>query len=136
MMQQQAAELDFEIVATHPIPFDVRCGTRQRALLLSILLVEGVARAADPLSEALQQGLLAEEVRQDLDAAIAAYQSVVVDQHDAQRRWVATELFPLGESYRKQGKHGAEVATSPPDPAQTGPAAERDIPSAADPVNP
>jgi ankyrin repeat protein len=33
-------------------------------------------------------------------------------------------------------EHGAEAATPPPNPAQTGPAAERDIPSAADPVNP
>ena len=73
---------------TDPIPFDVRRGTMQRALLLSIHLVAGVACAADPLSEALQQGLL------------------------------------------------AEAATPPPNPAQTGPAAERDIPSAADPVNP
>jgi tetratricopeptide (TPR) repeat protein len=95
---------------TDPIPFDVRRGTRQRALLLSILLVAGVARAADPLSEALQQGLLAEEVRQDLDAAIASYQSVV-DQHDAQRRWVATALFRLGESYRKQGKTAEAIAS-------------------------
>jgi ankyrin repeat protein len=95
---------------TDPIPFDVRRGTMQRALLLSILLLTGVARAADPLSEALQQGLLAEEVQQDLDAAIASYQSVV-DQHDAQRRWVATALFRLGESYRKQGKTAEAIAS-------------------------
>jgi ankyrin repeat protein len=95
---------------TDPIPFDVRRGPMKRALWLSVFLVAGVARAADPLSEALQQGLLAEEVRQDLDAAITSYQSVV-DQHDAQRRLVATALFRLGESYRKQGKTAEAIAS-------------------------
>ncbi|MCL4178779.1 MAG: ankyrin repeat domain-containing protein [Verrucomicrobia bacterium] len=61
-------------------------------LLLILLLAAPAARAADPLSDTLQQGLLAEEVHHDLDAAIAAYQSVV------------TPLFRLGECYRKQGK--------------------------------
>jgi len=96
---------------TDPISFDVPHGVLKRALLLMALLIATTAaRAADPLSEALQQGLLAEEVRQDLDAAIAAYQSVV-DQHDAQRRWVATALFRLGESYRKQGKSAEAIAS-------------------------
>jgi ankyrin repeat protein len=81
----------------------------QRALLLILLLVAPAARAADPLSDTLQKGLLAEEVHHDLDAAIAAYQSVI-NQHDDQRRLAATALFRLGECYRKQGKSTAAVA--------------------------
>jgi TolA-binding protein len=78
-------------------------------LLLIVLLAAPAARAADPLSVTLQQGLLAEEVHHDLDTAIAAYQSVVT-QHDDQRRLAATALFRLGECYRKQGKTSDAVA--------------------------
>ena len=87
------------------LPFSAsRC-----ALLLILLLAVPVARAADPLSDTLQQGLLAEEVHHDLDAAIAAYQSVI-NQHDDLRRLAATALFRLGECYRKQGKSTDAVA--------------------------
>ncbi len=78
-------------------------------LLLILLLTAPAAPAADPLSDTLQRGLLAEEVQHDLDAAIAAYQSVI-NLHDDQRRLAATALFRLGECYRKQGKTTDAVA--------------------------
>lgn len=67
---------------------------------LALLLI---ARAADPLSEALQRGLLAEEARQDLDAAAAAYREAV-RLGDAQRLLIATALFRLAETERRQGR--------------------------------
>lgn len=69
----------------------------------------GHAFAADPLQEALQQGLLEEDVNHNLDAAIAAYQTVVT-QYDAQRQAAATALFRLAECLRKQGKTNEAVA--------------------------
>jgi ankyrin repeat protein len=77
--------------------------------LLSALVASPPVGAADPLSESLQEGLVAEEVHHNLDAAIAAYRSVIA-RHDEQRRLVATALFRLGESYRKQGKTTEAIA--------------------------
>jgi ankyrin repeat protein len=94
---------------THPIHVHSHTQAMTWTLLLILLLAVPTARAADPLSDALQQGLLAEDVHHDLDAAITAYQSVLA-QHDDQRRLVATALFRLGESYRKQGKAADAIA--------------------------
>lgn len=58
--------------------------------------------AAEPLSGPLEKGLLAEEVHQNLDAAIQEYQSVLT-QFTEQRKIAATALFRLGECYRKLG---------------------------------
>ena len=57
-------------------------------------------RAADPLSEAFQRGLLAEETRADFQAASAAY-GEVIRLADAQRDLIATALFRLSETQRR-----------------------------------
>lgn len=69
------------------------------------ILAASMARgfAADPMSEALQKGLLAEEASQNPQAAIQAYQ-FVLKQYEEQRRIAATAAFRLGETYRKLGK--------------------------------
>jgi cytohesin len=72
------------------------------ALILG-LLIATAAQAADPLTEALQKGLVEEEANQNLDAAIKAYQDVLA-RAEEQRRVAATALFRLAECYRKQGK--------------------------------
>lgn len=72
-------------------------------LLLLAVAAESVARAADPLSEALQRGLLAEEAQRDLAAASAAYREAI-RLGDAQRALVATALFRLAETERLQGR--------------------------------
>ena len=60
------------------------------------------AAATNDLSTALQRGLFEEEANHNLDAAIQAYQSVI-NQYDKDRKLVATAIFRLGETYRKQG---------------------------------
>ncbi len=59
--------------------------------------------ATNDLSNALQKGLFEEEANHNLEAAIAAYQSVAT-QFDKDRKLAATAIFRLGEVYRKQGK--------------------------------
>ena len=78
-------------------------------LILLAAFLTLLARAADPLSEALQRGLLAEEAQRDLSAASAAYQEAV-RLGDAQRAIVATALFRLAESERRQGRTNEALA--------------------------
>jgi ankyrin repeat protein len=78
-------------------------------LILLAAILTLLARAADPLSEALQRGLLAEEAQRDLSAASAAYQEAV-RLGDAQRAIVATALFRLAESERRQGRTNEALA--------------------------
>ena len=52
---------------------------------------------------ALENGLMAEEVNFDLDAAMRSYQAVI-SRFDDQRRIAATAIFRLGECYRKVGR--------------------------------
>jgi hypothetical protein len=68
---------------------------------LSIATAE--CRAQDRLAEMLRQGIIAEETRQDLNAAIQAYQSVLA-RYGEDRATAAAALFRLAEAYRKQGK--------------------------------
>src|SRR5262249_26177743 len=71
--------------------------------LVIITASAGCAWAADPVPEALQKGLLEEEVNQNVSAAIQQYQTVL-KHFDDQRKVAATAAFRLGECYRKQGK--------------------------------
>lgn len=73
------------------------------SLILLAALLTLSARAADPLSEALQRGLLAEEAQKDLSAASTAYQEAV-RLADAQRSLAATALFRWAEVQRKLGQ--------------------------------
>jgi ankyrin repeat protein len=77
---------------------------RMLGLTLGVLVCFTIQmRAADPLTDALQKGLVEEEANQNLDAAIKAYQDVLA-RAEEQRRVAATALFRLAECYRKQGK--------------------------------
>jgi ankyrin repeat protein/tetratricopeptide (TPR) repeat protein len=78
------------------------------AILVVGLLSSGL-RAADAPNSALQKGLFEEEANQNLNAAIAAYQSVLAA-HEDERKLAATALFRLGECYRKLGRTNDAVA--------------------------
>ena len=82
-----------------------------RTLFCLVLVLAGsvFARSAEPLEQAFQSALLAEEARRDLDAAIRGYEAIVA-QVDAQRAIAATAVFRLGECYRKQGRAQDAVA--------------------------
>jgi tetratricopeptide (TPR) repeat protein len=73
------------------------------SLFLFVSLSALVIQAADPLTEAFQRGLLAEESQRDLKAAVTAYDEVV-RLADAQREIVATALFRRAEVRRRQGQ--------------------------------
>ena len=76
------------------------------SVFLGLLLT---LRAADPLSEAFQRGLLAEETRADFQAASAAY-SEVIRLADAQRDLIATALFRLSETQRRLSRTNDAIA--------------------------
>jgi len=76
------------------------------SVFLGLLLT---LRAADPLSEAFQRGLLAEETRADFQAASAAY-GEVIRLADAQRDLIATALFRLCETQRRLSRTNDAIA--------------------------
>ena len=94
---------------------DSQGGSRGRsphryAMLVALLFVATLARAAtNDLSGLLQKGLFEEEANRNLDAASAAYESLV-KQLDKDRQIGATAIFRLGEVYRKQGKTNEAAA--------------------------
>src|SRR5580765_3246427 len=73
------------------------------ALIGALLIPAPAFSATNDLTSALQKGLFEEEANRNLDAAIAAYQSLVA-QVDKDRQVAATAIFRLGECYRKLGK--------------------------------
>src|SRR6266404_5282296 len=79
--------------------------TNGMIFIASVLMSSVICAPAvtNDLSAALQRGLFEEEANHNLDAAIQAYQSVII-QYDKDRKLAATAIFRLGESYRKQGK--------------------------------
>ncbi len=94
---------------------DHRGGSRGRSphrctVLVVLMFVATLARAAtNDLSGLLQKGLFEEEANRNLDAASAAYQTLVT-QFDKDRQIGATAIFRLGEVYRKQGKTNEAAA--------------------------
>jgi ankyrin repeat protein len=78
------------------------------AFLLAVVL-GAAAFAADPFTDALQKGLLEEEVNHDYAAAAKAYESAV-RQADAQRQAGATAVFRLAECYRQLGRTNDALA--------------------------
>jgi len=74
-------------------------------VLAMVLLVCGIAAAAST-SELLQQGLYAEEVDGDVNAAIKTY-GQVIQKADAPRNHVAQALFREGMCYMKTGNEQA-----------------------------
>jgi hypothetical protein len=74
------------------------------------MFVATLAHAAtNDLSGLLQRGLFEEEANRNLEAASAAYESLV-KQLDKDRQIGATAIFRLGEVYRKQGKTNEAAA--------------------------
>jgi len=79
-------------------------------LLLALLLaIPGVAAAQDKLADQLRKAIVEEEVNQNLDKAIQAYQSILA-QYDEERKTAAAALFHLADCYRKQGKKDQAIA--------------------------
>jgi hypothetical protein len=72
-------------------------------VLLWLATLPTAAAATDALNDALQRGLLAEEARRDLPAAVAAYAEAVRAGDDL-RAPMATALFRLAESQRRLGQ--------------------------------
>src|SRR5215475_10723240 len=73
-------------------------------ILTGAVVGVGNTRAAtNDVSALLQKGLLEEEANHNLEAAIQAYQSVVL-QTEKDRQFAATAVFRLGECYRKLGR--------------------------------
>ena len=84
-----------------------------RNLLLTGLTLLGLANAAtaatNDIGALLQKGLFEEEATHHLDAAIRAYQAVVV-QTDQDHQFAATAVFHLAECYRKLGQTNEAAA--------------------------
>ena len=70
---------------------------------LAVMAAMAAAAATNELTARLQQGLFEEEANQDLNAAIADYQSLA-KQFDQDRTVAATAIYRLGECYRKLGQ--------------------------------
>jgi ankyrin repeat protein len=77
--------------------------TMKHIPFLMTLLTLPLAGAELDLKTLLEQGLVAEEVNGDLEAAATAYQKLVTE-GEAQQRLFATGLFRLAEVRRKQGQ--------------------------------
>src|SRR5260370_5175050 len=81
--------------------------TRRRPWLLAaftlLASLSAVLAATNDVGSLLQKGLFEEEANHNLDAAIQAYQSAIL-QTDKDHQFAATAIFRLGECYRKQGK--------------------------------
>lgn len=80
------------------------------SLLLCVLafIPSASIAATNDLSGLLQKGLFEEEANRNLDAASAAYETLV-KQFDQDRQIGATAVFRLGEVYRKQNKTNEAV---------------------------
>jgi ankyrin repeat protein len=97
--------------ATHGMILAMKTILNCRILLPVVIavLLAAPARAADPITDQLQQGFLEEEVNRDLEAAVRAYEAAV-SRFDDQRRAAATAVFRLGECYRKLGRTEDAIA--------------------------
>jgi len=77
--------------------------------LVTLLLSASLTGGQDKMADQLRKGIVEEEVNQDLDKAIQAYQSILT-QYDQGRPTAASALFRLAECYRKQGKKDEAIA--------------------------
>jgi tetratricopeptide (TPR) repeat protein len=68
-----------------------------------LILFAAAGAAQDRMADTLRKGIVAEESKHDLNAAIQEYQSAV-SQFDEVRQTAATALFRMAECYRKLGK--------------------------------
>jgi len=77
--------------------------------ILLLALFGAAAVAQDRIEDSFRKGILEEESKQNLPAAIQAYQSVLT-QYDNDRKTAAAALFRMAESYRKFGKNDEAAA--------------------------
>ncbi len=77
--------------------------------LISLGLATAATAATNDVGALLQKGLFEEEATHHLDAAIRAYQAVVV-QTDQDHQFAATAVFHLAECYRKLGQTNEAAA--------------------------
>ena len=79
------------------------CAISGLAAFTLLASLSAVHAATNDVGSLLQKGLFEEEANHNLDAAIQAYQSAIL-QTDKDHQFAATAIFRLGECYRKQGK--------------------------------
>ena len=77
--------------------------------LTLVMLFTAAGAAQDRIADTLRKGIVAEEAKHDLNAAIQEYQSAVA-QFDGVRQTAATALFRMAECYRKSGKDQQAIA--------------------------
>ena len=75
----------------------------------ALLLLSPFSAAETPVNELLRDGLYAEEVSRDAEAAAKHY-SAVLDRYAGQRQFAATAIFRLAEVRRKQGRKDDAIA--------------------------
>ncbi len=71
--------------------------------MMALLLLAAASHAQDRITDTLRKGVVEEESKQDLDAAIREYRAVL-SQYEAARETAAMALFRMAECYRKEGK--------------------------------
>ncbi len=80
------------------------------ALVFMILAAAAVpASAQERLADQLRKGVVEEEVNQNVDKAIQAYQAIVA-RYDEDRKTAGSALYRLAECYRKAGKREQAIA--------------------------
>lgn len=82
---------------------------RSTLALAMLVLSTSLAGAQDPLTEQLKKAVVDEEVNQNLDKAIQAYQAILT-RFEEERQTAATALFRLAACYRKQGRKEQAIA--------------------------
>jgi len=78
-------------------------------LAFAILAMATVAVAQDRMADSLRKGVVEEESKHNLNAAIQNYQAAL-SQFDEARQTAATALFRIAECYRKLGKDDQAMA--------------------------
>lgn len=77
--------------------------------LILFSLADPLIAATNDISLMLQRGLLEEEANHNLEAAIRAYQAIVI-QIDKDHQYAATAIFHLAECFRKSGRTNEATA--------------------------
>ena len=75
----------------------------------ALLLLSPFSAAETPVNELLRDGLYAEEVSRDAEAAAKHY-GEVLERYAGQRQFAATAIFRLAEVRRKQGRKDEAIA--------------------------
>jgi tetratricopeptide (TPR) repeat protein len=82
---------------------------RYRSVFTFLLVVAATGSAQDRMADTLRKGVVEEESKQNLGAAIQDYETVLAQFNDA-RQTAATALFRMAECYRKQGSGPQAIA--------------------------